>query len=81
MRILFYILQSKQASRAYFSPSKASDKPFLRRRGMIEEDVIAQQKMLLRNSCKQFVCMYLRQIRLYSAGWQGGKSQKIFLTA
>ena len=46
MRILLYILQSKQARRVYFSPSKASDEPFLRRRGMTEGDVLlAQQKM------------------------------------
>ena len=55
MRILLYILQSKQARRVYFSPSKASDEPFLRRRGMTEEDVIAQQKMLLRNKQLQTV--------------------------
>ena len=36
---------SPQARRVYFSPSKASDEPFLRRRGMTEEDVLAQQKM------------------------------------
>ena len=51
----FIIYTSVQASRVYLSPSKASDEPFLWRRGMTEEDVIAQQKMLLRNKQLQTV--------------------------